>query len=151
MRKPIKLALANITEGHAVARQVEGLLESKLTDAGMKKMIPMFVSGKEPNETHDCGHCSMFVPSKSACTIVEGVIKANGTCAYQDPSNEYAKPEDEHSMKMTKDQAQYAEMPEGTPINCGTCMFLKGTTCKLWMGEVKKNDCCMAHDSKSYK
>lgn len=152
-RKPLKRALSSIIEGKSLDEQIDKLLEAdvkKLTDAGMKKMIPMFVSGTTKNETHDCGHCKMFVPETGKCTIVSGDIKANGTCMYQAPSKDHSKPADEHDTKMSKDQAQYAEMPVGTPINCGTCEFYEDAYCKLWKGAVKENDCCMAHDSKLY-
>ncbi len=152
MKKPIRLALVNIMEGQEPGRQVTELLEAAkgLSNEGMQKMFPLFVKGKVPNETHDCGHCSMFVPSKNACTIVEGDIKANGTCMYQNPSNDYSKPEDEHPVKLSKPEAQYAEMPEGTAINCGSCDYYKANYCKIWMGKVAPNDCCLAHASKDY-
>lgn len=125
----------------------------KLSDAGMKKMIPMYVSSP-PGSTHDCGHCTMFVPNvegmAGACTIVEGPIRAKGTCTYQSPG-ENASADKIHPVRMSQEHANYAEM-DGL-VNCATCQFYDGPEqyCKLWMGKAGPGDCCMAHNSPLYK
>jgi len=119
----------------------------RLTDAGMKAMIPMFVRGRE-GDSHNCGGCSMFIPGKDdgpgGCTIVQGDISGeHGTCLYwAKAKGKPPKASDAHDCRMTKSEADYVE--PSSKINCSTCKFVRGNRCALWRGTVGPGDCCMA-------
>lgn len=137
--------------GHVsqVRRKPRRLPEAKtprLTDAALKRMIPMFVRAEAEREDHKCGNCMMRIPETQGCTIVEGRVDfADGTCAYWAHGKRGTTPDKTHEAQMSKETSGYAEY-DG-PINCGTCQVFEGGYCLLWEGKVNAADCCMAWDN----
>ena len=120
----------------------------KLTNKMMTDMVPMLIEEGEPTN-HTCGNCNMRYTDKEGvqrCTVVEGKISyANGTCNYQ-ASGEEASEEDSVDMKMSYDTSGYVESDK--KIQCATCKYYDAPKeyCKLWMGKIKPEGCCMAWD-----
>lgn len=128
--------------------------EDRLSDAGLKKMLPLFVKGRPGYDDHKCGGCSMFIPPDEStlgrCTIVKsGIDGANGTCNYWAPSQgKNATTDKIHPTQMTKETAGYVVVPAGMKVNCRSCFaFSPSNYCRLWDGQVAAEDCCMAWDN----
>lgn len=140
---------------HTKASKTAADKEKKLPQLSNKvvtKMIPMFVDETEPSD-HKCGGCAMFIGSKGQCTIVQGAISGDkGSCSYWAPGEGKATEEDVHEARMDYTVAGYGEAPDASfPINCGTCQYFAEGVCKLWMGKVKAEQCCMAYASSEVK
>jgi len=128
------------------ALQEQGRTEKKLTDEGIKEMIPMFVeTNKHRSIDHKCGNCKMRIMSsgdKGLCTVMEGEISMkNGTCSFWAEGLQPSSKIDIHETQMKKSTAGYIEV-DGE-INCGTCLHFDEEYCTLWAGRVKPTDCCM--------
>jgi len=110
-----------------------------LTDAGLKKIVPMFVESANNIADHKCGSC-LFRVGKDQCAIMKGLISfRDGTCMFWAKGK--AMPQ-VNLIRMTKLGAGYVE--SSGKINCGTCVYFDNGVCKLWNGSVHKGDCCMA-------
>lgn len=132
--------------------------DAPLSDAMMKKMVPVFVDKGGPEADHKCGSCFMRVlvgkGDVADCTVVSGGIHlTKGTCRWwgEGPAS---KLDAIHEHRMSHDEAGYIEVPEGVKIQCGTCNRYDPTGqpaekghCTLWNGTVKKGQCCMQYKS----
>lgn len=119
-----------------------------LTDAMMKKMMPLFVESTKPDD-HKCGSCSMRVEKegdKGECTVVDVPISlSKGVCLYW-AKGDGASEEDVHESRMSREIAAYEEV-DGK-VQCGTCVhFQDGRYCSLWMGKVKDGQCCISWEA----
>ncbi len=132
-------------------------LTERMTNKAFSAMIPLYVRNDRLDADHKCGGCFMRVPfdgDRSRCIIVHGEISlAHGTCNYWAGGRAASKPEDIHTMRMSKDSAGYVEI-RGL-INCSSCHFVGGDGekpgmmwCKLWMKDVGPGDCCISHEAR---
>ena len=136
-------------------------LKEQLTEPGMAKMVHVFV-GKEKPDDYKCGNCNMRVLINkdpiADCTIVKGGVHlTQGVCSYWSHGEDASSKEDIHDERMTYEESGYEETPSpGDKVQCGTCYYYetideKQGNCKLWMGQVKKGQCCMAYKNEQNK
>lgn len=129
--------------GDPIRESVEKKPKS-LSDAKMKKLIPMYVKGK-PGSDHKCGTCKFRIMPQG-CELVKGEINMkDGTCAFW-ALGPPAGPEDERSYKMSKSLSGYTETP-GEKINCSTCQAYHDRYCNLWEDPVGPGDCCLVWEN----
>lgn len=145
----------NLQEALERYRQLtEGKEPPVLSDAVIKKMIPMFVDSTKLDD-HKCGTCSMRIvgpDGKGRCTVMDGPIDLKkGVCTFW-AEGEASTEAKIHEARMSKELAGYVETKSpADKIQCGTCRFFDKGYCKLWMGSVKAEQCCIAYDSNTLK
>ena len=85
-------------------------------------------------------------------TVVDGAISmSKGVCTYWS-EGKAASFDDISEARMNKEGAGYVEAPSADfKIQCGTCHFFVDNYCKLWMGAVKAEQCCVSYESSHVK
>ena len=123
-----------------------------LSNDALVKDIPLFVDKTKP-EDHKCSSCLFRIirdGNKGSCTIMEGDISLKGgTCMFWSFGKEASTENDLREMRMSKKDAGYVEAD--FKIQCHTCKFYDKDWCKLWQGNVKDEQCCMAYDNDNLK